>query len=178
MVVVVVVVVGTAVTVMETVPVVAELYVLSEALVADTVHEPTDDVESTAPESEQPAEPADVNEYVTDPVPEPPDVLNVRLVPNIVAVAVNVSADCVSFDTVMVTVPVVADPYVPLAAFVALTVHVPDEVGVNTAPESEQPADPAETRAKVTEPEPEPPVVDNVKVAPTFIVLSAIDKVA
>jgi hypothetical protein len=152
--------------------------VLSEAFVADTVHDPTDDVESTAPESEQPAEPADVNEYVTVPVPDPPDVLNVRLVPNIVAVAVNVSADCVSFDTVMVTEPVVAEPYVPSPALVALTVHMPDDVGDNTAPESAQPADPAETRAKVTEPEPEPPVVVRVNVVPTFIVLSAIDNVA
>ena len=173
-----VVVVGTAVTVMETVPVVAELYVLSEAFVADTVHEPTDDVESTAPDSEQPAEPADVNEYVTVPVPDPPDVPNVRLVPNIVAVAVNVSADCVSFDTVMVTEPVVAEPYVPSPALVALTVHVPDDVGDNTAPESAQPAEPAETRENVTEPDPEPPVVVKDNVVPTFIVLSAIDNVA
>ena len=61
-VVVVVVVVGTAVTVMVTVPVVAELYVLSEALEADTVHEPTDEVDNTAPDNEQLADPADTSE--------------------------------------------------------------------------------------------------------------------
>jgi hypothetical protein len=105
-VVVVVVVVGTAVTLMVTVPVVAELYVESEAFDAETVHEPTDDVDNTAPDNEQLADPADTSEYVTAPVPEPPDVASVRLVPNIVAVAAKVSVACVSFETVMVTVPV------------------------------------------------------------------------
>ena len=105
-VVVVVVVVGTAVTLMVTVPVVAELYVESEAFDAETVHEPTDDVDNTAPDNEQLADPADTSEYVTAPVPEPPEVASVRLVPNIVAVAAKVSVACVSFETVMVTVPV------------------------------------------------------------------------
>lgn len=64
------------------------------------------------------------------------------------------------------------------AAFVALTVHVPDDEGVNTAPDNEQFAEPADTSEYVTEPVPEPPVVVNVNVVLTFIVLSAIKSVA
>ena len=112
------------------------------------------------------------------PVPEPPDVASVRLVPNIVAVAAKVSVACVSFETVMVTVPVEIELYELSAAFVALTVQVPDDEGVNTAPDNEQLAEPADTSEYVTEPVPEPPVVVNVNVVLTFIVLSAIKSVA
>lgn len=56
--------------------------------------------------------------------------------------------------------------------------HVPDDDGVNTAPDNEQLADPADTSEYVTAPLPEPPVVDNVNVVLTFIVLSAIESVA
>ena len=144
----------------------------SDALDAVTVQVPTVDAERTALLNEHPAEPAEVSEYVTAPVPDPPDVDNVRFVPTMTAVVEMVRDACVSLDTVMVTAPVVAEPYDASAAFVAVTVHVPADEEESTAPTSEQPAVPTDVTEYVTAPVPEPPDVDRVRVDPTFTVLS------
>jgi hypothetical protein len=89
-----------------------------------------------------------------------------------VDVAANVRDAWVSFETVIVTAPVVAELYVPSAALVAVTVHVPDDVTDRVAPLSEHPAVPADVREYVTAPLPEPPAVESVRVDPTFTVLS------
>lgn len=169
-----VVVVGSAVTVIVVLPLVAELYVASELFVAETEHVPTDVADRTSEESEQPAEPADTNANDTEPEPEPPDVANVNEVPNCVATLVIDNAVWSRFDTVTVTDPVVADAYVESAAFVADTVQVPADVADKTAEAMEQPAEPADTNANDTDPDPEPPDVANVNVLPIKNVLSTI----
>jgi hypothetical protein len=113
-------------------------------LVAVTVQDPVDEADRTAPLREHPPDPADVSEKVTEPEPDPPAVDSVRLEPSIVDVETNDSAAWVSFETVTVTGPVVADAYVASAALVAETVHVPADVDDRTAPASEHPALPAE----------------------------------
>ena len=64
---------------------VATKYEASAAFVAVTAHvEPATPVkESVEPEIEQPAVPAVVTAYVTAPVPEPPEVVNVNVLPNV-----------------------------------------------------------------------------------------------
>jgi hypothetical protein len=165
-VVVVVVVVGSAVTVIEVLPLVIALYVASKFFVAETVHVPTEVADKTSATSEQPAEPADTKVNDTVPEPEPPDVASVNAVPSCVATVVIDRAVWVRFDTVTVTDPVVADAYVESAAFVADTVHVPADVADKTAEASEQPAEPADTKVNDTVPEPEPPDVASVNVSP------------
>ena len=162
----VVVVVGSAVTVIVVLPLVATPYVASEFFVAETVQVPTDEADRTSAASEQSAEPADTKVNDTDPEPEPPDVANVNAVPSCVATVVIDSAVWVRFDTVTVTDPVVADAYVESPALVADTVHVPADEADRTAELSEQSAEPADTKVNDTDPEPEPPDVANVNVSP------------
>lgn len=59
---------------------------VSAALVAVTVHEPTDVADSVEPDTEHPAVPELVTAYVTAPEPEPPDVVNVNVEPYVIDV--------------------------------------------------------------------------------------------
>ena len=77
--------------------------------------------------------------------------------------------------TVIVTAPDEPIAYVASAAFEAVTVHVPDDVTDNTAPLSEQPAEPADDTTNDTRPLPEPPEVERVNVEPAIRAVSTRD---
>ena len=79
-------VIGRVATVIVCAELVATKYEASAAFVAVTAHvEPATPVNvSVVPEIEQPAVPAVVTAYVTAPLPEPPDVVNVNVLPNVV----------------------------------------------------------------------------------------------
>ena len=77
---------------------------MSAAFVAVTVHEPADVADSVEPDTEHPAVPELVTEYVTAPEPEPPDVVNAKVEPYVADVDETVRADWLALFTVKVMV--------------------------------------------------------------------------
>ena len=117
-------------------------YVESAALVTVSEHVPAVFAVTTPDVSVQVAVP-DVTEDVTAPVPEPPvvsTVIPVTVSPEVVDTARGV---CVFLPNVTVVAFDETAEYMPFAAFVAVTVHVPGDVALNVVPLMiEQPAVP------------------------------------
>lgn len=103
------------------------------AFVAVTVHVPGVLAFSTLPlEMEHPAEPAEVTANVTAPVPDPPEVVSVRVEPYVLLVDVIDSEDCEALDIVSVAVEdVSAVDNAPLNVFVTMTLKEPASVRAN-----------------------------------------------
>jgi hypothetical protein len=141
-------------------------YVESAALVTVSEHVPAVLAVTTPDVSVQVAVP-DVTEDVTAPVPEPPVVSTVipeTVSPEFVDTARGV---CVLFPNVTVVALDETVEYMPLAAFVAVTVHIPGDVARRALPPvTEQPAVPEVVATYVTAPLPEPPEVARVRSVP------------
>jgi len=133
-----------------------------------TVSEHVPDVLAvTTPDASVQVAVPDVTEDVTAPVPEPPVVAIVMPVIASPEVVVTARAVCVFLANVTVVAVDESAEYMPLAAFVAVTVHVPGDVALNVVPLMiEQPAVPVVVTAYVTAPLPEPPEVARVRSVP------------
>jgi hypothetical protein len=109
-----------------------------------TVSEHVPDVLAvTTPDASVQVAVPDVTEDVTAPVPEPPVVAIVMPVIASPEVVVTARAVCVFLANVTVVAVDESAEYMPLAAFVAVTVHVPGDVALRVLPPViEQPAVP------------------------------------